>query len=96
MIIRVDKCSSFGIKKRSSKSNLSCSLITNLYPVSNSENLSAILVVVSISTCPMKDTNPNCVICLMILYRKLINYLYTPETKFFYIVATYSQKSHGT
>ena len=66
------------------------------YPVSNSENLSAILVVVSISTCPMKDTNPNCVICLMILYRKLINYLYTPETKFFYIVATYSQKSHGT
>ena len=33
---------------------------------------------------------------LMILYRKLIDYLYTPETKFFYIVATYSQKYHGT
>ena len=86
MIIRVDKCSTFGIKKHSSKSiqyqpKLFIRSAIYLYPVSKSANASATLVVILILTCQIKNTNRRYVTCSVILFLKLTNYLYTPKIK---------------
>ncbi|CAB3997754.1 Hypothetical predicted protein [Paramuricea clavata] len=73
MIIRVDKCSTFGIKKHHLNLfniNLNCLLATYLSPVPKLVNLSATLVVILITTCQMKNTNRIYVTCLIISYLK--------------------------
>ena len=68
MIIRVDKCSTFGIKKQLTKSTSiypSFSLITILYPEPKWANLSVTWVAIFISICLMRNTNQNYSMCLM-------------------------------